>query len=50
MNSEFYDWLQERYKHKTISNCLRALRHLEMEGVSVDSKDSLREGIIRERS
>ena len=50
MNPEFYDWLQERYKHKTISNYLRALRHLEREGVNLDSKDSFREWILRERS
>ena len=47
MNPDFYDWLQERYKHKTISNYLRALRHLEREGVNLDSKDSFREWILK---
>ncbi len=50
MNPDFYDWLQERYKHKTISNYLRALRHLEREGVNLDSKDSFREWILKERN
>ena len=50
MNPEFFDWLQERYKHKTISNYQRALRHLEKEGINLDDKSSFREWIQKQRS
>lgn len=40
----------ERYKHKTMSDYLRALRHLEREEVNLDDKESFREWVLKQRS
>ena len=42
MNPEFEDWMWETFKPKTVQNTLRALRHLEKNGVSMDAPETFR--------
>ena len=50
MNEDFLEYMQEKYAAKTQMNYLRSLRHLEAEGINLESKESFRSWVITQRN
>jgi len=50
MNSDFVEYLEEKYALKTQSNYTRSIKFLEKQGIDLDKRDSFKSWLIKEKN